>query len=214
MLKLPELLQIPSFVEQLKDYNSALEDHGPFEGGILYQGGIGTEGSLMPDSAHMRLRNGFTHAISGSRSMLEIGFNAGYSALVYLYLNPRPTYQGVDLFLRDYTEIGYKKLLELFPGRVDLAKGSSTEVLPRMISNFHFSSDTIHIDGGHSYECALADLLNCAHFCNRSTLVILDDAPAVEVNRAMLDALHRQVYMLHPLSAIYADTAQAYLIKA
>lgn len=146
--------------------------------------------------------------------MLEIGFNAGYSALVYLYLNPRSTYQGVDLFLREYTEIGYKKLLELFPNRVDLVRGSSTHILPTMISKYHRSFDTIHIDGGHNYECALADLENCAHFCNRSTLVILDDAPAIEVNRAMQETLHNQIYKTHPLSALYADTAQAYLIKA
>ena len=76
MIKLPELLQIPSFTELLKDCNSSIENHGPFEGGILYQGGIGAKNRDMPDPTHMQLRNGFTHAISGSRSMLEIGFNA------------------------------------------------------------------------------------------------------------------------------------------
>jgi hypothetical protein len=172
----------------------------------------GCAGGKLPDSFHLGLRNGFSHAIMGTHNMLEIGFNAGYSALVYLYLNPRSSYTGVDLFLRPYTKVAFQALSNLFPHRANLIKGSSLDVLPRLSVNYHDGYDVIHVDGGHTFECAYGDLCNVANFATRNSLVILDDSPAADVAKALEAVIDERIYTYHPLSKVYKNTAQRYLV--
>ena len=54
--------------------------------------------------------------------------------------------------------------------------GDSTITIPEYyINNSSKTFDLIFIDGGHTYEVALADLLNCKKLSHKNTIVIMDD---------------------------------------
>lgn len=107
--------------------------------------------------------------------ILEIGFNAGHSALTFLQ-NPTASVTSIDLGAHAYC-LGAKTFIDkVYPGRHTLIIGDSTQSLPRYIQE-HPSSrfDVIFIDGGHDYEIAKADLYNCLKLAHDDTLIIMDD---------------------------------------
>ncbi len=62
-----------------------------------------------------------------------------------------------------------------FPNRHTLVFGDSRQTLPRFKNNNDIKFDLIFIDGGHSYEVAYADLINCRNLAHSETIVIMDD---------------------------------------
>ncbi len=107
------------------------------------------------------------------KNILEIGFNAGHSADIFLGINSNAIMVSFDIEEHSYVKIA-KEFIDLFyPNRHTLILGDSTKTIPKYESNVKF--DLIFIDGGHSYEVARADLLNCKRFAHKDTIVIMDD---------------------------------------
>jgi hypothetical protein len=105
--------------------------------------------------------------------ILEIGFNAGHSALLYLISNPYSKIHFFDLGEHAYSRGCFEYLSQQFPGRMSVTWGDSTVTIPAHSPVSIF--DLIHIDGGHSRYVAESDFYNCRPFANENTYLIVDD---------------------------------------
>lgn len=119
------------------------------------------------------------------RRVVEIGFCFGHSSEVFLQASPEIEVLSFDLMSHWYCFTGKQYIDLKYPNRHRLVQGDSTKTVPhyrRKHQNEKF--DLILIDGGHSYEVALADLLNMQHFAKEDTILIMDDTEFGPVNRA------------------------------
>lgn len=107
------------------------------------------------------------------KHIFEIGFNAGFSALLMLLANPTATVFCVDINEHKYTMACYEKLREVFGNRINLLTGDSTKVVPTLVNTLKF--DLIHIDGGHQTEVASSDITHCLMMAKKETIFIMDD---------------------------------------
>lgn len=105
-------------------------------------------------------------------SILEIGFNAGHSANVFLSSNPSLRYVGVDIGTHRYSRPCAAHLASTYPGRFNVHWSDSRAFLPRVRDGFF---DAVHVDGGHSKEQAEFDMAHAVRICKTGGLVILDD---------------------------------------
>jgi hypothetical protein len=128
-----------------------------------------------------------------ARSIMEIGFNAGHSSLLYLVSNPTSTLQIFDLGEHKYTRPCFEYLSSQFPNRMKVEFGDSRQTVPAYIAkNTGRVFDMIHVDGGHTEPIVRADILNTLQLCDYNTVVISDDdnlAHIARLNRQYFEAL-------------------------
>jgi Methyltransferase domain len=133
------------------------------------------EGGLAP------ARRNALRAVRFKERLLEVGVNAGHSALLALSSNPRLEYYGVDIMSHAYTAECIDFLKGEFPGRVHLFTGDSREVLPWLVSRrAELAFDIFHVDGGHTEDVCRSDMSNCIQIAGgeRGRHVLLDDVHA------------------------------------
>jgi predicted O-methyltransferase YrrM len=107
--------------------------------------------------------------------VMEIGFNAGHSAEVFLQNNTlRLT--SFDLGSHDYVLTAKEYIDMTYPHRHVLILGDSRVTIPKYYNeNKNNKFDVIFIDGGHDYSIASADVDNCLKLAHKDTIVIVDD---------------------------------------
>jgi len=109
-------------------------------------------------------------------NVMEIGFNAGHSAEVFLEHNKTLTLTSFDLGYHGCINSGKEYLDLTYPNRHRLILGDSRITVPFYIkTNKDTKFDVIFIDGGHDYSIGNADLNNCAKLAHKDTIVIFDD---------------------------------------
>jgi predicted O-methyltransferase YrrM len=110
-------------------------------------------------------------------NVMEIGFNAGHSAELFLKNNNTLKLTSFDLGTHNYVETAKEYIDCMFPNRHTLILGDSTITVPLYIENNKENTkfDIIFIDGGHTYEIAQKDIDNCFNISHKDTIVILDD---------------------------------------
>lgn len=107
---------------------------------------------------------------------MEIGFNAGHSAEIFLQNNPTLRLTSFDLGCHDYVIVAKEYIDATYPNRHTLILGNSTVTIPKYSNeNKDRIFNIIFIDGGHDYIIANADLENCRKLANKDTIVIIDD---------------------------------------
>jgi len=108
--------------------------------------------------------------------IMEIGFNAGHSAEVFLKNNPTLTLTSFDLGVHEYVLKAKEYIDMMYPKRHTLLLGDSQVSVPRYIdANPGKTFDLIFIDGGHDYPIVNADIENCLRLSTKDTLILLDD---------------------------------------
>ncbi len=113
--------------------------------------------------------------------IMEIGFNAGHSAEVFLKNNPSATLLSFDLGVHSYVAEAKRYIDFMYPHRHNLIIGDSTQMVPHFTENNKDAKfDVIFIDGGHEYEIAKQDINNCFKLAHKDTIVILDDTMFVQ----------------------------------
>lgn len=109
-------------------------------------------------------------------SILEIGFNAGHSADFFLTHTDCKKLVSFDIGIHDYVKVGVEYVQNTYGSRFSYIEGDSKVTLPQYeASNPGEKFDLIFIDGGHTFDCIFNDLLNCRHFADEDTIVIIDD---------------------------------------
>jgi predicted O-methyltransferase YrrM len=109
-------------------------------------------------------------------NVMEIGFNAGHSAEVFLQNNKDLTLTSFDLGEHNYVRTAKEYIDYTYPNRHKLILGDSRITVPNYIANNKNTKfDIIFIDGGHNYEIAKSDMENCFHLAHKDTIVAVDD---------------------------------------
>ncbi|KXS14712.1 hypothetical protein M427DRAFT_135614 [Gonapodya prolifera JEL478] len=125
------------------------------------------------------------------RTICETGFNGGHSSVTWLSSSWDATLFSWDLPHPDYGPPARAHVNRTFPGRFYITDGDSTITLPGFHkANPDLRCDIIHVDGGHSYEVAIADLRNFYHMASRRRHIVLMD-----------DLRCRGVYCIEPMKA-------------
>jgi len=108
--------------------------------------------------------------------VMEIGFNAGHSADVFLKNNKNLTLVSFDIGEHGYVRIAKGYIDSAYPNRHTLILGDSRVTVPNYIkANGDQKFDVIFIDGGHDYQIANSDVENCMKLAHKDTVVLLDD---------------------------------------
>jgi predicted O-methyltransferase YrrM len=108
--------------------------------------------------------------------IMEIGFNAGHSSELFLKNTNAYVYSfDIGDHFNHYLKYGKHYINYVYPNRHTLVFGDSKMTVPRFAANNDIKFDLIFIDGGHDYETAYADLLNCRNLAHSETIVIMDD---------------------------------------
>tara|TARA_B100000242_G_C42991546_1_gene460358 strand:+ start:104 stop:754 length:651 start_codon:yes stop_codon:yes gene_type:complete len=158
---LPEIKHVDAIIKQTRE---------PLEGNCLYQHHRDFKHAMHK----IKLCSNIFKLCKRAKNILEVGFNAGHSVILYLHSNPSINILSFDICSHSYSEPCANYIKSLSNTKFTLVKGDSTTTL------LHYNTcevfDLIHIDGGHDINIAESDLVNCKRFSFDNTLVIFDDA--------------------------------------
>lgn len=128
------------------------------------------------------------------KTILEIGFNAGHSADVFLSNCPLAELYSFDLNKWDYTKIGLQYIKKTYNERIKFVAGNSRETIPQFVSAHPLKKfDLIYIDGDHSFEGCLSDILNCQPLAREDTILWIDDFYAPSVYEAVNQCVQNDI---------------------
>lgn len=185
----PELSTFATLV--LGQINHAVEASGDvMEGNLFYHHQKKPEPA--PDPSRQHKRKNFLIAIEGANNLLEIGFNAGHSALLALSSSPTLTYLGVDIASNKYSRPCAELIERHYPGRAKIIFGDSRIEVPRLALS-GVRPDVIHVDGGHDDLTAELDILHAIQMVAQGGIVIVDDTHHPPI-RAMYEEVVRKSY--------------------
>lgn len=108
-----------------------------------------------------------------SPSIMEIGFNAGHSMLLFLMQKPNAKCTIFDICEHIYVYPCFEYLKTAFPNaQLELIEGDSCMT----VSNYAAQQfDLVHVDGGHLEHVAASDMANGLRLCKQGGYIILDD---------------------------------------
>jgi predicted O-methyltransferase YrrM len=147
-----------------------LASSGPLVGNLFYVD-LRTAVGGMPEESLKIKRLNLMRAAERAEQVLEIGFNAGHSALLMLLANPRLRITALDLFDSPYTETCARYLSDVFPGRLKMVRGDSRTALDLLQSG---TFDLVHYDGGKDATIA-SDLDKTRRLVVDDHLLVIDD---------------------------------------
>jgi len=127
------------------------------------------------------------------KTVCEIGFNAGHSALNALLAREGIQVISFDLgeYWDSYSKHSYQLLSNNFPNQLTLVMGDSTDTVPHFIRERPDQKcNILFVDGGHTKDVAAADIANMAPLANHTFhRLIVDDADWGPVREAWDEAV-------------------------
>ena len=114
-------------------------------------------------------------------NIMEIGFNAGHSSLLYLLANPNSKLTIFDICEHKYTIPCFKYLQSVFSDRLQIFPGDSTKTVAEFYTNnSNTKFDLIHIDGAHFGDIPNKDFYNSLKLA--SDIIVWDDTQIKTLN--------------------------------
>jgi predicted O-methyltransferase YrrM len=113
------------------------------------------------------------------KKILELGFNAGHSALLFvLGCEPDAEVDFFDIGFHAYVRPCFNYIQSISPVKTSLTLANSLHHLPKLVLKEGQQNvyDIIHMDGGHSRECVVNDLLLLYMLLKPGGILIVDDA--------------------------------------
>lgn len=157
----------------------------PLEGNLYYYHQEANPSRTSVYDYFYNKRVNFAAACRAATRMLEIGMNAGHSAL--LALANGVEYHGVDICQHAYTRPAAEFLKRQFGDRFHFYAGNSLEVLPDMRTQYPWLTfDLLHIDGHHGVDFCRKDTDNAKALSLRGAWIMIDDTDMPEI-RAYVD---------------------------
>jgi predicted O-methyltransferase YrrM len=117
--------------------------------------------------------------------IVEIGFNAGHSAMLMLTANPNLRLTCIDICSHRYTVPCFEYLHSIFGDRITLIEGNSLLAMPLLKAQGKEYGLYI-IDGGHGVDVADSDIHNIIHCSKPGSIIMFDDSDAPQL-RILLD---------------------------
>ncbi|MDO6567905.1 TylF/MycF/NovP-related O-methyltransferase [Alteromonas sp. 1_MG-2023] len=132
-----------------------------------------------PEHSLLQKRENLFSLVNNAQHILEIGFCAGHSALLFLLANPTSKVTIVDPAEFEHARHCALYLKRMFPNRVFFIEGYSTEVLDTLPVN---QFDFIHLDGGKD-KTIHTDLELLKPLVARDHIIFIDDTQNSGVNK-------------------------------
>jgi len=166
---------------------AALKPHYDKLNDILKSNGESVEGNIyayhgdtqfIPEANFLKKRHTYALFAAANNNIVEIGFNAGHSALLALITNPTLHYTAVDIGEHTYTQPCFDYLQSIFGERVNIIVGDSRQIMPVFYDHKpHLKGevDSWIIDGGHGLDVALQDVENVVNLSRPGDNLLFDD---------------------------------------
>jgi hypothetical protein len=147
--------------------------------------------------------------IDSNKNILEIGFNAGHSALLFLLAHPTSKLHCFDTCEHPYTKSCYNYLSDSFPGRLTLIEGRSSDQLTQYkASHPDLMCEVVHIDGDHELSNANGDFFRCLSFTQFKNILIFNDVHLPEL-KMLWDGYLRDLHLKDATSHFYPTDSHA-----
>ena len=178
-LRSTELCQLEEAAKPyLNDIAMLVLMHGARMTGNLFYVNLENALAGRPEHSLLQKRENLLSLAKNAQHILEIGFCAGHSALLFLLANTTSKITIVDPAEFKHAHHCVSYLKRMFPGRVVFIQGYSTEVLPTLPSN---QFDFIHLDGGKD-KTIHTDLDLLKPLVTRDHVICIDDIQNPGVN--------------------------------
>jgi hypothetical protein len=138
------------------------------------------------DPARAYLCAAFLHAVTGRRSLLQIGLRGGHAVLVALAALPEARLVATDLLQAPGAADAAAVLADIFGPRLTIYRGDSRDVLPFLATHQRQTRfDLVLADGTPGSSVLRSDISNALRLAAPGAALYLDDAagPAAEVYR-------------------------------
>jgi predicted O-methyltransferase YrrM len=112
--------------------------------------------------------------VKNATNILEIGFNGGHSSEIFLE-NSLANVTSFDLGEHHYVLDGKRFIDSKYPGRHTLILGDSHKTIPEFKTTSNTQFDFLFVDGDHSYDGALKDLMDCRDLALPNAVLVFDD---------------------------------------
>ena len=132
----------------------------------------------------------------------EVGFNAGFSAALWLLTNPSIHLLCLDLGEHSYTRPTFEALKKEFGDRIELLVGDSQKTMKTVSVGY----DLVHVDGGHSEQVAKSDCEQALRILKPQGLLLLDDTNLGAVQKGIEPFLPSLQKLSLPSDSSYQHT--------
>lgn len=137
---------------------------------------------------------------TNAQNILEIGFNAGHSALLFLLANPSSKMTCIDTCSHVYVEPCFNYLKSIFGDRIQLLKGNSKDVVPTLPKNHY---DIAHIDGDHSIDTFKTDFVNVYDLSPK--IIIVNDTQEPLIHSTLSSFILSSKFSLKEMKMLASD---------
>lgn len=193
-------MKAKTLIAQIDQTVRDLGEH--LEGNICYHHHL--SGSREWTKELAQKRRAWQTVINTVTNCVEIGVNAGHSAVLALSANPALRYWGIDPCSHSYTLPCWQLIRAEYGDRAQLIQGHSPEALDHLPPQR--GRGLWSIDGDHSQLGASRDIARVTELARPGDLLWIDDVDAKTVRRAVkqsIDHRWRKINSSEPTVAMY-----------